>query len=263
VKINEWMADPVSGPDWFELFNPELLPVSIGGLYLTDDLQNPTNSPIPALSFLDRWSFRQFFADDQASAGADHVGFNLAAGGEAIGLYDSAGAAIDTVQFGAQVTGVSQGRLPDGNGVIQFLLSGATPNRSNAGDADGDGMPNDWELTHRLNPLSGADAAADADGDGQSNFAEFLAGTDPRDAEDCLRVEGAAWISSPAPAAKLWFKLQPGKVYEVQYRETLTEGPWQALITVGPEAAGRTLEVLDSNVGSSTSRFYRVVLKRG
>jgi hypothetical protein len=263
VRINEWMADPASGPDWFELFNPELLPVSIGGLYLTDDLQAPDKSRIPALSFLEGWGFHQFVADDEAGAGADHVAFKLAAGGEAIGLYDSTGAPIDTVQFGAQVTGVSQGRLPDGSDVIQSLLGGASPGRSNAGDADGDGMPNDWELSHRLNPLSGTDATEDADGDGQSNFAEFLAGTDPRDAEDCLRVEDAEWISSPAPTAKLRFSLRPGKVYELQFQDALTAGPWHTLVTVGPEAASRTVEVLDPSVGGTASRFYRLVLRRG
>jgi hypothetical protein len=262
VKINEWMADPAGGPDWFELFNPELLPVSIGGLSLTDDPQYPTNSPVPALSFLDGWSWRQFFADNQLELGANHVGFKLSASGEAIGLYDANGMAIDAVAFGAQAQGVSQGRLPDGSDTIVSLLSGPTPGQANVGDADGDRIPDNWETAHGLNPHSSDDAAQDADGDGQSNFQEFLAGTDPQNAHDYLRIERVEWVSNPSPAAKLRFLLRAGNVYELQYREALTSGVWQTLTSVGPEAANRSLELLDSDVSSATNRFYRIVLKR-
>jgi hypothetical protein len=47
LKINEWMAKPATGDDWFELYNPELLPVALGGLFLTDNTTIPTLSPIP------------------------------------------------------------------------------------------------------------------------------------------------------------------------------------------------------------------------
>jgi ligand-binding sensor domain-containing protein len=48
------------------------------------------------------------------------------------------------------------------------------------GDYDHDGMPNDWELAHKLNPLDPTDAFTDADGDGLSNLREYQLGTDPR-----------------------------------------------------------------------------------
>jgi hypothetical protein len=48
-----------------------------------------------------------------------------------------------------------------------------------AADADRDGLPDDWERKHRLNPADAADAMADTDRDGYANIEEHLNGTDP------------------------------------------------------------------------------------
>ncbi len=51
-------------------------------------------------------------------------------------------------------------------------------------DTDHDGIPNDWEKKHGMNPNDPADAAKDSDGDGFTNFEEYQAKTDPNDAKD-------------------------------------------------------------------------------
>lgn len=51
-------------------------------------------------------------------------------------------------------------------------------------DADGDGLPDEWERKYGFNPNSAADANEDADGDGFTNAEEFQAKTDPRDKND-------------------------------------------------------------------------------
>ena len=47
------------------------------------------------------------------------------------------------------------------------------------GDMDGDGLPDDYETSHGLNPNDPADAFEDSDKDGLSALDEFNAGTDP------------------------------------------------------------------------------------
>ncbi|MDB6173848.1 MAG: Spore coat protein CotH [Chthoniobacteraceae bacterium] len=114
LKLNEWMADPLTGSDWFELYNPDPNPVALAGLYLSDTPGTPNITQIPALSFIGGEGFTKFVADS-STAGFQHVNFSLKAGGESIILSNSNGiTAIDSVTFGAQDTNVSAGRFPNG-----------------------------------------------------------------------------------------------------------------------------------------------------
>lgn len=61
------------------------------------------------------------------------------------------------------------------DGAVQIGSYVLDPN----GDADGDGMPNGWELTYGFNPFRPKDAFSDDDGDGCDNPCEFLAGSNP------------------------------------------------------------------------------------
>jgi len=54
-------------------------------------------------------------------------------------------------------------------------------------DSDGDGIPDAWELTY-TNSLTVFTASTDTDGDGTADVNEFLADTDPLDANDHLRI---------------------------------------------------------------------------
>jgi len=46
-------------------------------------------------------------------------------------------------------------------------------------DSDGDGIPDQWEIDHKLNPRDPNDALEDPDNDGLNNLGEYLHNTDP------------------------------------------------------------------------------------
>jgi len=136
LKINEWMAEPASGDDWFELYNPDPQPVAIGGFWFSDDLTSSLTrqkSRVPPLSFIGSLTngYQQFSADNNVAAGADHVGFKLSGTGEAIGVSSPDGSLIDGITFGQQAKGVSQGRLPDGGTNIVDFPDSPSPGEAN------------------------------------------------------------------------------------------------------------------------------------
>ncbi len=144
VFVNEWMAqnsttlaDPVDGQfeDWIELYNAELSPVDLGDYYLTDTLTNKTKWKIPNNTIIPAQGFLLIWADNENSQNNDtnsdrHANFQLAAGGEEIGLFTDTGLQVDAVVFGPQLNDVSEGRYPDGGGAIQALTT-PTPRAPN------------------------------------------------------------------------------------------------------------------------------------
>jgi hypothetical protein len=158
LRINEWMANPVPGDDdWFEVYNPNQQPVSVGGCYLTDDLGNRTRYlPIPALSFMGAITnaWQQFIADGNTQNGADHVAFSLRGAGEAIGLSTTNGQPIDSITFTNQTSGVSQGRLLDG--AVNIVYFPGTPSPGDANYILMNGVVINEVLAHTDLPLEDA-----------------------------------------------------------------------------------------------------------
>jgi hypothetical protein len=134
VLINEFLASNntfVTDPqneydDWVELYNSGSAPVDVAGMYLTDDLGDPTQwrFPLarPELTSIPPQGFLLLWADGDTADSELHASFRLSAGGEEIGLFDRDGATLlDSVSFGPQSPDVSCGRYPDGADEWQFM----------------------------------------------------------------------------------------------------------------------------------------------
>jgi hypothetical protein len=125
-------------------------------------------------------------------------------------------------------------------------------------DGDGDGMPDQWEEAHNLDSTT-ANADGDNDHDGLANLQEFLAGTDPSDGEDRLRLE----ITGATPnggnlAVGLRFRAQANKTYTVLWRNAVLTNSWISLQHVGAQPTNRWVTISNSFPLGTPSRFYRL-----
>lgn len=114
---------------------------------------------------------------------------------------------------------------------VLCLVLAAWPARAQSADADGDGLPNDWEVRFGLDPLSavGEDGAGgDPDGDGVPNAVEFAAGTHPR----------GTWSRSFAEGAT-------GPFFDIRF----------ALFNTHPTATARVLMRFMTSEGNTVSHF--------
>ena len=127
-------------------------------------------------------------------------------------------------------------------------------------DTDGDGLPDEWESAHGFSVTNASDANFDTDGDGAANAAEYLAGTDPRDAQDCLRLEYAR--SNDMSAWVLRFHAVSNRTYTLQ-----AHGPFEptgAWIAAEDVVAAPTNRIIESRppMNSANQRFFQLVTPR-
>lgn len=142
LVINEFMADngiTIAGPsgntpDWIELYNTGTQTIDLTGMYLTDDLADPTCWQFPEGTKIEPGEYLLIFAD--RNGGGTMAAFGLNANGEEIGLFDSDGITlIDSVHFVKQIQDVSYGRIPNGGSNWNYLTT-ATPGYSNQQPSD-------------------------------------------------------------------------------------------------------------------------------
>jgi len=116
-------------------------------------------------------------------------------------------------------------------------------------DADGDGLPNDWESQYAV-----ADAFADGDHDGFNNMAEFIAGTIP--------TNGASYFTAANSVADVngtncfvveWISI-PDRLYSVQWTTNLM-AEFQVLET-GLEHPQNSYT--DTVHGAGNTGFYKI-----
>ena len=142
IKINEiaangsdYLDETGKVEDWIELYNPNDEAVFIGGLFLSDDIDNPTKWRISTPAIIEPNGFIVIFADKDPEEGGLHADFSLDNDGEDIVLSQVIGNSlniIDQVTFGSLEFKATYGRETDGSDT--FVRFGEpTPNASNNG----------------------------------------------------------------------------------------------------------------------------------
>jgi len=119
---------------WIEIFNSAYNKVNLGGLYLTDDLNNPTKYLIPKgqqVTLIPARSYLVFWADSLTTRGILHLNFKLEPG-ETLALFDNNGRTlIDSMRVPSNlIQDVSYGLLNDGI-PVKVLLEKTTPHANN------------------------------------------------------------------------------------------------------------------------------------
>lgn len=176
----------------------------------------------------------------------------------------------------AVVEGVDEGLSPEPTWATPAAGTMQRRDYTLGEDADGDGLPDAWELwMMELNPNAGEDGAPndlaafrpgdDCDGDGMTNLQEFLAGTDPFLATDLFSIVSFEPVSGTSLAA-ITFKTSVDRLYHVLVSDAPGGADWSPVATAtSPEGAfgyetyagtGRKMTVyVDAALGSS---FFKV-----
>ena len=111
------------------------------------------------------------------------------------------------------------------------------------------------ELT---DPVVSGDAA-DPDGDGQTNFQEYLAGTDPRNAENRLTIDSATASGGTPQTIRLRFNGVADRTYTIQFQNSPAGVNWLKLTNIPPPLVSGMMDVSLTRTTNSASRYYRVV----
>ncbi|MHA1888524.1 MAG: CotH kinase family protein [Promethearchaeota archaeon] len=142
LVINEILAensqtieDPYSSgltADWIEIYNRGNSTVELDGLYLTDNLEDPTLWRFPDNLSLSAGEYLIIWASGLNSAENLQTNFKLSGKGEALALLASDGrTVIDNVFLADSITDYSQGRIPDGSETWMYYLPIPTPGGEN------------------------------------------------------------------------------------------------------------------------------------
>jgi len=152
LVINEFLAkndynivdENGDNDDWIEIYNAGDEAIDIGGMYITDNLEELMTSQIPTtdptLTTIEPGDFILLWADKEPEQGILHLSdVKLSAGGEQIGLTDTDGTTIlDSLTFGEQLADISYGRVPDGEDTWNYFGAGYT-SMPTPGTANGSG----------------------------------------------------------------------------------------------------------------------------
>ena len=167
LRINEWLVRPqvTFDEDFVELFNPDPLPVALGGLVVTDEpVAQPQRHSIAPLSFIPASGFALLYPVGSGGVSGDNASelpFKLATDHGWLSISGTNGVEIDEVHYICQSDDVAFGRETDGAAqIVDFDLP--TPGFSNGTDLSAESV--------MLESLRITEIMYHPEGDGQLEF---------------------------------------------------------------------------------------------
>ena len=122
--------------DWIELYNNGNHAIDVGGLFITDNFNNPTKWRIPrtntATTVIAPKGYLILWADNDPEQGLLHCDFKLSSKGEEVALVQASpfGTIIlDSISYGIQSETRTFGQFEDGMGNWQYMTP--TPHATN------------------------------------------------------------------------------------------------------------------------------------
>ncbi|HXJ61851.1 MAG TPA: CotH kinase family protein, partial [Verrucomicrobiae bacterium] len=285
LELSEIMYNPprfgqVDGDEveFLELYNKGIAPLDLTGVHFTDGIEFafPNRAVIGPKSFIVlARNATQFSAKFPGAPLHGIYSGRLDNSGEHLQVSDAFGETILSITYDDAAPWPAEADNSDLSlQRMNFGLSGANPMSWIAApptpggplplelsDSDGDGMSDKWELDHGLIPgiLDGDD---DADSDGMTNYQEYLAGTNPYDPSDHLRLMASSVETSASRSILLSFSMRSNKTYTVVYADTIPATAWRNLVHWGPRPTNALVSFVDSLSSNAPSRFYRLATPR-
>ncbi|MBR3980016.1 MAG: Ig-like domain-containing protein [Bacteroidales bacterium] len=149
LVINEFMSknsstvreETGSYADWFEIYNTTDKDIDLGGLFVTNDLNNLNKYMIPkgepTKTTVRAGGYYIFWCDKQTAINPNHVDFKLPAEKGDIAIVQLRGSenyVIDQISYSNQGDDIAYGRYPNPQSEFRYLLT-PTPNAQNANTA--------------------------------------------------------------------------------------------------------------------------------
>lgn len=125
-------------------------------------------------------------------------------------------------------------------------------------DADGDGLPDDWERRY-FGMLTVADGQSDSDGDGVLDVNELGLALNPTDPLSRVSLEALSF--DPQVGFRFRWQASPWGGHAVQYAETLSVPVWRKLDLAFPLFHASGVGV-DTNALFNPARYYRILAER-
>jgi parallel beta-helix repeat protein len=130
-------------------------------------------------------------------------------------------------------------------GAYEFLLSTA--------DSNGDGIPDGWTQSHGFSPIAPGVATENPDGDSYDTFNEWLADTDPRNAQSFLDITSF----NSTPSAVLRLQTSASRRYTLYSSASLAPAEWTPVPgQIDVQGSGGILTLTD--LTAAAREFYRI-----